>query len=145
MPNYTITIKNKSHQSQSFVLFQDLPKPANIPMDNVFTNVYQQAARIPGNGEARFEVSSDLFALFGASNRTDEGMVKVQTSDHKRVNLGPGGSRFHLSAEEGVYPRFDREDHSAMASGSFVIGTDNTFTPMNPGKSKTDERTRTVF
>lgn len=144
MPNYTIKIKNKSSQSQSFVLFQDLPKPANIPRNDVFTNVYERAARIPDNGEARFDVSSDLFALFGSSNRTDEGMVKVNTSNHMRASLGPGGSRFNLSAEEGVYPKFGREEHSASAPGAFIVGTDNTFPPHNPGQSKSGERTRTA-
>lgn len=63
-------------------------KPANIPLNNVFSNLYLRAARFPDNDVARFGVSSDLFALFGASDRTNEGMVKVNTCDHKRVSLG---------------------------------------------------------
>ena len=61
-----------------------------------------------------------------------------------RASLGPGGSRFNLSAEEGVYPRFGREEHSASAPGAFIVGTDNTFSPNNPGESEPGERARTV-
>lgn len=138
MPTYTIIIKNKSSQSQSLLLFQDLPKPANIPSDQVFTNVYQQASRIPGNGEARFEVSSDLYALHGSSHRTDDGRVKVEVSDSRRASLGPNGSKFYLTTEnsDGQSPRFDREDDSVGAPGAFSIGSDDTFSYQNPGESR---------
>jgi len=147
MPTYTITIKNNSSQSQSFVLFQDLPKPANIPRDNVFTNVYQRAARVSNSAEARFQISSDLYALHGASHRTDDGMVQVETSEYRPARLGPQGSRFYLTTENsrGQFPRFGKEDDSVQAGGAFAISSDGTFDFRNPGKSRLFVRIKPVF
>ena len=84
-----------------------------------------------------------MLASFGKS------VVILSTSNGRlAVSLDcprPGGSRFSLSAEEGVYPRFGREQHSTDAVGAFIIGTDNTFSHTNPGESKTDGTTRIVF
>uniref|UniRef100_A0A4E9DPR1 Uncharacterized protein n=1 Tax=Gibberella zeae TaxID=5518 RepID=A0A4E9DPR1_GIBZA len=124
---YTITIKNNSMYPRSFVLFQDIPGPSNIPSQDVFTNVYQRALGISGKGEdeALFEISSECFAVHGASTRSDMGMITVKISDYKPVKLGPQGSRFYLTNRQS--PTFDREDGSSEAAGAFIISTDDTF------------------
>ncbi|CAF3488608.1 unnamed protein product [Fusarium graminearum] len=96
---YTITIKNNSMYPRSFILFQDIPTPSNIPSRDVFTNVYQRAVGISGKdeGEALFEISSECFVVHGTSTRSDMGMITVKTSDYKPVKLGPQGSRFYLT------------------------------------------------
>ncbi|KAM0387152.1 hypothetical protein FCULG_00012249 [Fusarium culmorum] len=124
---YTITIKNNSMYPRSFILFQDIPKPFNIPSRDVFTNVYQRAVGISGKGEdeALFEISSECFAMQGASTRSDMGMITVKISDYKPVKLGPQGSRFYLTNRQS--PTFDREDGSSEAAGAFIVSTDDTF------------------
>lgn len=138
---YTITIKNRSMNPQSFLLFQALPKPTNVPQDNVFTNVYQRAVKIVGNAQAHasFQISSEYFAVYGTSKVSDDGMVKVETSDYRVAKLGPKGSRFYLSTQnaDGASPIFDNEDKSTSAGGAFIVSSDKTFTNLNLSKHDT--------
>ncbi|UZP37032.1 hypothetical protein NXS19_004848 [Fusarium pseudograminearum] len=128
---YTITIKNNSMYPRSFILFQDIPGPSNIPSQDVFTNVYQRAVGISGKGEdeALFEISSESFAVHGASTRSDMGMIQVGVSDYKPVKLGPRGSRFYLTNRQsgGQSPMFHKEDGSSEVAGAFIVSTDDTF------------------
>ncbi|KAI8221908.1 hypothetical protein K4K54_007333 [Colletotrichum sp. SAR 10_86] len=134
---YSITIKNRSLKPQSFMLFQALPKPANVPQNNVFTNVYQRAVQIVGNAQAQasFQISSECFAVYGTSNKSEDGMVKIDTSDYREVKLGPKGSRFYLSTQnsDGESPVFQKEDQSTDAGGAFIVSSDRTFSNLNPG------------
>lgn len=135
---YSITIKNKSLNSQSFLLFQALPKPANIPQSNVFVNVYQRAVKIVGNAEAKasFDISSECYAIYGTSNTSEDGMVRIDTSDYRKAKLGPSGSRFYLTTigGDGESPSFDKEDSSTTSGGAFIVSSDKTFSTLNPCK-----------
>lgn len=135
---YNITIKNKSLNPQSFLLFQSLPKPANIPQNNVFTNVYQHAVKIIGTGNAKasFSISKEIFAIYGTSNTSSDGMVRIDTSDSREAQLGPNGSRFYLSTvdSDGESPFFQKEDKSTQAKGGFIVSSDHTFSALNPSK-----------
>ncbi|KAK6710004.1 hypothetical protein SNK05_004481 [Fusarium graminearum] len=131
---YTITIKNNSMYPRSFILFQDIPTPSNIPSRDVFTNVYQRVVGVSGKdeGEALFEISSECFVVHGTSTRSDMGMITVKTSDFKLVKLGPQGSRFYLTNRQS--PTFGKEDGSSEAAGAFIVSTDDTFSSFNSSK-----------
>ncbi|KAK1995815.1 hypothetical protein LX36DRAFT_659223 [Colletotrichum falcatum] len=139
---YTITIKNKSFAKQSFMLFQSLPRPANLPQDNVFTNVYQRSPQIVGDrdSKAEFKVTTQYWAVYGTSKKSDDGMVQITTSDWREATLGPKGSLFVLGTlngndgkPDGVSPDFKSEDKSTAAGGAFTVRTDGTFSVLNPG------------
>ncbi|KAF5543898.1 hypothetical protein FMEXI_6832 [Fusarium mexicanum] len=137
--NYTINIKNASQESKDFLLFQVIPHPANIPWEEVFTNVYQRSVRVQGNGssKASFQMANQYWAVYGTSEQCQDGQTKVATSDSRDVVLGPNGSFFVLSTmpgpkgtPDGVSPCFDDEasgNRSTYAPGSFAIRSDGSF------------------
>ncbi|RBR26458.1 uncharacterized protein FIESC28_00752 [Fusarium coffeatum] len=126
---YTITIKNRSQRSQSFLLFQDIPEPATFQLGQVFDNVYQRAAKIVDDAQVTFQISSDVYAIHGTSNKSQDGVVEVKTSDYMEVKLGPNGSRCYLTTENsyGRVSKFEKEDYSTQAEGAFIISSDKTF------------------
>ncbi|KAM0228904.1 hypothetical protein ACHAPO_010428 [Fusarium lateritium] len=99
---YNITTKNRSQEPLSSLLFQSIPQPDQIPGKEVFSNVYQRAVNITGNDQANasFDISSQYLAIHGISNNTEDGKIKVETSDFREVKLGPGGSRIYLTTED---------------------------------------------
>lgn len=143
---YTITIKNASLVKQSFMLFQSLPKPSNLPQSNVFTNVYQRSNQIQGDGinKATFQITNEYWAVYGTSSQSTDGLVKISTSDSRKVTLGPAGSFFVLSTlpgdddkPDGVSPFFDAAQAGTQttdAGGAFTIRSDGSFSVLNPSK-----------
>jgi hypothetical protein len=134
---YTIRIKNNSRVQQSFLLFQAIPKPANIPGDNVFTNVYQRSEVIQGDGTsvAEFQITSEWFAIYGTERMSEDGRVRVSTSDYQPVTLGPKGTFKTLTAINGKSPKWDDSptvtSKQTSAAGAFTIATDGSFTNFN--------------
>lgn len=140
---YSITINNKSFAKQAFMLFQSIPRPSNLPQNNVFTNVYQRSPQIVGDRDSKavFQITNQYWAVYGTSKKSDDGMVQITTSDSREATLGPQGSLFVLGTMEGndgkpdgVSPEFKTEDKSTTAGGAFTVRTDGTFSVLNPGK-----------
>ncbi|EWZ79063.1 hypothetical protein FOWG_16781 [Fusarium oxysporum f. sp. lycopersici MN25] len=133
MPDsYSITITNASNSSKQFLLFQALPKPLNVPGDDVFANVYQSSVNIEGNGESNvsFNMTNEWYAIYGTSNRSPDGKVRVSTSSSKPVSLGPDGSYNIITTynKDGKSPEWkDAGGKTTAAPGAFSIATDGTF------------------
>lgn len=133
MPDsYSITITNASNSSKQFLLFQALPKPSNVPGDDVFANVYQSSVNIEGNGESNvsFNMTNEWYAIYGTSNRSPDGKVRVSTSSSKPVSLGPDGSYNIITThnKDGKSPEWkDAGGKTTAAPGAFSIATDGTF------------------
>ncbi|KAF5966208.1 hypothetical protein FBULB1_11754 [Fusarium bulbicola] len=140
---YTINIKNASLENKTFLLFQSLPKPSNVPQAEVFTNVYQRSVQVQGNGssKASFQMTSQYWAVYGTSEQSQDGQTKVTTSDSRDTTLGPNGSFFVLSTmpgpngkPDGVSPCFDDTasgKQATDAAGAFTIRSDGSFTTYN--------------
>ncbi|KAF5687278.1 hypothetical protein FCIRC_2407 [Fusarium circinatum] len=138
-PTYSINIKNASLERKQFLLFQVIPHPANIPWEEVFTNVYQRSVQVEGNGSSRasFQVTNQYWAVYGMPEQCRDGQTKVTTSDSRNVVLGPNGSYFVLSTmpgpkgtPDGVSPCFDdAASHKDItyAPGAFTIRSDGSF------------------
>ncbi|KAM0541340.1 hypothetical protein ACHAPJ_013288 [Fusarium lateritium] len=119
-----------------------LPRPAGLPQPNVFTNVYQRTGQIAGDGTAKasFQVGSEYWSVLGTSQQSDDGRVKISTSDSRKATLGPNGSFFLLSTldgddgkPDGISPFFKSEESSTTAGGALTIRTDGSFSVLNPG------------
>ncbi|KAF5622967.1 hypothetical protein F52700_10279 [Fusarium sp. NRRL 52700] len=136
---YSIDIENASQESKTFLLFQSIPKPANVPSEGVFTNVYQRSGQVQGNGGAKasFHMASEYSAVYGMSEQMDDGRTKVAVSDSRDAALGPNGSLFFLSTmpdsngkPDGVSPCFNDAasgKRSTDAPGAFTIYCDGSF------------------
>ncbi|KAF7552104.1 hypothetical protein G7Z17_g4546 [Cylindrodendrum hubeiense] len=131
MSIYSIKINNESGNDGSFLLFQSPPTPTS----SVFKNSYKASHRISGNDSSiTFQMSKDCFAIFGTEGEDGGGAVKVSTTSHRAVKLGPGGSAVALTTVDG-YPMWDDKQavgNIADTPGSFCIITDDSFSTPNP-------------
>jgi len=118
-------------------VYQAIPKHANIPGSNVFTNAYQRSVEVQGDGSSTctFSIINEWFAIYGIEMRSGDGRVRVNTSNSKPVSLGPRGTFLTLTAPDGAFPRWDDSVTSTCrqtsAAGAFTIATDGTFTNFN--------------
>lgn len=137
---YTITIFNQSGIPQRFVLFHDMPKPANGPSGEVFTHVYQTSHMVESNDSSSmtFIMRDQYFAIYGTSTQGDGG-VCVQTNASLPLRLGPGGSVacFTTVGQNGQEPAWDNsamEGKTFAERGGFSIVTDASFLSPNTCK-----------
>jgi len=86
MTNYTIKVHNKSTNVQNFLLFNSNPtKPSNI---GIWSNVWVKSPGVAHpNGEAKFTITSDLYAVCGMTDSALADGVSVSTSDSYVVNI----------------------------------------------------------
>ncbi|KAK4185481.1 hypothetical protein QBC35DRAFT_516875 [Podospora australis] len=142
MPDtYSITIHNASNNPEEFFLFHAVPKPAEIPSPDIFSNVYLKSPQILGDGTSSvtFQTSNEYYAIYGTSVQSTDGKVRVGTSDYQPVKLGPHGSYFVLkAAEDGLSPQRDQAASAGKTTevpGAFTIETDSSFRYPNPSNS----------
>ncbi|KAJ3545789.1 hypothetical protein NM208_g2337 [Fusarium decemcellulare] len=136
---YQITIINKSNLDKQYLLFQTNPTQNEQPSSNVFLNVYQASAIVPGadnNGgtsSTTFKITKEWYAVNGTSPSPLNANVTVTTTQSEPVTLGGAsnqGTTLALTTvnSDGNDPEFDdSKTQSTAPNGSFVINTDSTF------------------
>ncbi|KXJ93586.1 hypothetical protein Micbo1qcDRAFT_174625 [Microdochium bolleyi] len=123
--NYTINIRNNSERDQSFLLFQSIPLPNDIPRGEAWTTVFQSARRVPGrsSAKARFAIEGRYFAITATSHQGPDGALQISVSDAQPTALGPNGSYFSLVSMNGVV-RLGPGDRPTDVAGAFTIASD---------------------
>lgn len=141
MASFKITIKNKSNSDRAFLLFQDMPVPSNLNQKNVFANIYQRSPTINGKGAAHtdFTMKQQYYAIYGTSQATADGAIRVDTGDSVPAKLGPNGTLAVVTTvdQNGMDPTWDQSQmaNTAQAKGGFDLRADNTFKFPNPSKT----------
>ncbi|KAF2825092.1 hypothetical protein CC86DRAFT_295274 [Ophiobolus disseminans] len=128
---FSITINNRSNSPQRFAVFQEVPTSPRSAKNDVFTNIYLASGDIqPGhNSNAKFVVKMQYYALYGATQQSDNGSTRVDTADSFEAKLGPSGSYIAMSSDPDGSPYFDKMaamGKSVATAGAFTIATDNT-------------------
>ncbi|KAK1523114.1 hypothetical protein CPAR01_13967 [Colletotrichum paranaense] len=140
MANFKITINNKSNSDRAFLLFQDMPIPSNLNQKNVFANIYQRSPTINGKGAAHtdFTMKQQYYAIYGTSQTTADGAIRVDTGDSVPAKLGPNGTLAVVTTVDhnGTDPTWDQSQmaNTAQAKGGFDLRADNTFKFPNPNE-----------
>ncbi|KAK1505892.1 uncharacterized protein CCOS01_16582 [Colletotrichum costaricense] len=94
MASFKITIKNKSNSDRAFLLFQDMP----------------------GAAHTDFTMKQQYCAIYGTSQATADGAIRVDTGDSVPAKLGPNGTL------------------AVVTTGGFDLRADNTFKFPNPNE-----------
>jgi hypothetical protein len=98
----------------------------------VFTNIYLTSGNIQssatGNSSAKFTVKTQYYALYGTTQKGDDGSTRVDTTDSVEAKLGPSGTYVAITADSDGSPLFDKAaaaGKSVSTAGAFTIATDN--------------------
>ena len=127
----------QSSGAQSRLLSQEAPKAQGIPVNQVFTNIYQAAPPIQNNGTALFKMHKTFSAVCGTSPAPLAIGHTVTGSAAESVNLTEGdvpGSKVFLTAPYNNPQWDDSETWTTSSPNAFAIVTDTNFEYPNESK-----------